>query len=63
MLQKEDNDWVKKSISVPEVGQTGQSEVVQKNSSQAHKLNREDDMDCTRWRKQIKDGFIVGVSE
>jgi len=22
---------------------------------QAHKLNREDAMDCNRWRKQIKD--------
>jgi len=30
-------------------------EVVQKNC-QAHKLNREDAMDCSRWMKLIKDG-------
>ena len=30
-------------------------EVVQKDC-EAHKLNREDDMDHSRWRKLIKDG-------
>jgi len=30
-------------------------EVVQ-NDCKAHKLNREDAMDCSRWRKLIKDG-------
>jgi len=31
---------------------------VQKNcQAQACKLNREDAMDCSRWRKLIKDGF------
>jgi len=28
--------------------------IVQKDC-QAHKLNREDAMDCNRWRKQIRD--------
>jgi len=30
------------------------TEIVQKNC-QVRKLNREDAMDCNRWRKQIKD--------
>jgi len=29
-------------------------EIVEKDC-QAHKLNREDAMDCNRWRKQIRD--------
>jgi len=31
-----------------------QREIVEKDC-QAHKLNREDAMDCNRWRKQIRD--------
>jgi len=30
------------------------TEIVQKDC-QAHKLNKEDFMDCKRWRKQIRD--------
>jgi len=30
-------------------------EIVNKDC-QAHKLNKEDAMDCKRWRKQIRDG-------
>jgi len=61
VLQKEDNDWVKKCMEykVEASRQEGKPErtwreVVQKNC-QARKLNREDAMDRSRWRKLIKD--------
>jgi len=61
VLRKEDNDWVKKCMEyeVEGAGPKGRPkrtrrEVVQKDC-QVHKLNRKDAMDCTRWRKQIKD--------
>jgi len=41
LLQKEDNDWVK---------------WFQSPNCQARKLNKENAMDCSRWRKLIKDG-------
>jgi len=63
VLQKEDTDWVKKCMEY-EVGggsrprgrpkRTGR-EVVQKDC-QACNLNREDAVDCGRWKKLIKIG-------
>ena len=37
-----------------EVDQIKLAEIVEKDC-QARKLKREDDMDCNRWRKQIRD--------
>jgi len=61
MLQKEDNDWVKKCIEYEVEGAIlrGKSKrtwrkVVQKDC-QARKLDREDAMDCSS-RKLTKDG-------
>jgi len=62
MLQKEDNDWVKKCVEHEVKGSRprGRSkrtwtEVVQEDC-RAHKLNREDAMDHSRWKKLIKEG-------
>jgi len=38
----------------PEVDQRKLGDYEKKNC-QGHKLNREDAMDCNRWRKQIRD--------
>jgi len=61
MLRKEDNDWVKKCVLCEVDGARPRgkpkntwTEIVQKDS-QARKLNREDAVDCNRWRKQIRD--------
>jgi len=61
MLQKEDNDWVKKCMEygVEDAWPRGRPkkmwrEIVEKDC-QARKLNKEDAMDCIRWRKQIMD--------
>ena len=61
VLRKEDIDWVKKCIAYEAEGARPRgktektwTEVVQKHC-QARKLNREDAMDRSRWRKQIKD--------
>ena len=61
VLRKEDSDWVKKCMVYEVEGATPRSrpkktwtEVVQEDC-QARKLNREDAMDHSRWRKQIKD--------
>jgi len=61
VLRKEDNDWVKKCMEYEVEGARPRSrpkrtwkEVVQKDC-QARKLNREDAMDCSSRRKQIKD--------
>jgi len=62
MLQKEDNDyWVKKCMQYEVKGARPRgrtkktcTEVVQKDS-QARKLNREDAMYFSRWRKPITD--------
>ena len=61
MLQKEDNDWVKKCMVYEVRGVRPKcrpkrtwSEVEQKDR-QARKLNREDAMDHSRWQKLIKD--------
>jgi len=62
VLQKEDNDWVKKYMEYEVAGARPRgipkntwTEVVQKDW-QARKLNREDAIDhnTCRWRKQIK---------
>jgi len=62
VLQKEDNEWVKKCMEYEEesVRPRGRPkrtcrEVVQKDC-QARKFNREDAVDRSRWRKWIKDG-------
>ena len=61
VLQKEDNDWVKKCMEYEVEGARPRGrpkktwrEIVE-NDCQVHKLNREDAMDCNRWRKQIRD--------
>jgi len=62
VLQKEDNDWMKKCMEYEVEGsiprgrpQRTWTEVVQKDC-QPCKLNKEDAMDHRRWRKLIKDG-------
>jgi len=52
VLRKKDNDWVKKECSRPR----GLGERSCKKNCHALKLNREDAMDCSSWRKLIKDG-------
>ena len=61
MLQKEDDDWVNKcneyEIKGPRTrGRPKRTwrEVVEKDC-QARKLNKEDGMDHSKWRKLIKD--------
>ena len=61
VLQKEDNDWVKKFMEYEVEGArpTGRpkktwTEIVEKDC-QVHGLNREDAMDHSRWMKQIRD--------
>ena len=60
-VANEDNDWMKKFMEYEVEGARPRGiptrswrEVVQKDC-QARNLNREDAMDCSRWRKQIKD--------
>jgi len=57
VLQKEDNDWVKKCMECEVEGARPRDrpkktckEIVEKDC-QAHKLNREDAVDCNSWRK------------
>jgi len=61
VLQKEDNNWVKKCMEYEVVGarprgrpKTIRREIVEKDC-QAHTLYKEDAMDRNRWRKQIRD--------
>jgi len=61
VLQKEDNDWVKKCVEYEAEGARPRgrpkktwSEIVEKDY-QAHNLKRGDAMDRNRWRKQIRD--------
>jgi len=58
--QKEDNDWVNTCMEYKEEGpgirgrpKRTWREVVEKDC-QARKLNKEDAMDCSRWRKLIR---------
>jgi len=60
VLQKEDDNWVKKCMEYEAEGSRPRDipkrtwrEVVEKNC-QACKLNKEDAVDCSRWRKLIK---------
>jgi len=60
MLQKEDDNWVKKCMEYEAEGSRPRDipkrtwrEVVEKDC-QACKLNKEDAVDCSRWRKLIK---------
>jgi len=62
VLQKEDTDWVKKCMEYEVEGSRPRvrpkrmwREVVQKDC-QACKLNREDAMDRSRWKKLINEG-------
>jgi len=66
VLQEQDTDWVKKYIEYEVEGSRRRGrpkrtwrEVVQKDC-QARKLNREDAMDCSRWKKLIKIGWRSG---
>jgi len=66
VLWKEDNDWVNKCTEYEVEGPRPRRrpertlrEVVEKDC-QAHKLNKEDAMDCSRWEKLIKDGWWSG---
>jgi len=60
VLQKEDTDWVKKCMEYEVEGSRPRGrpkrtwkEVVQKDC-QARNLNKEDAMDCGKWKKLIK---------
>jgi len=66
-LRKEVNDLVKKCMEYEvessrpiERPKRTWTEVVQ-GDYQAHKLNREDDMDCSKWRKLIKGGLMITI--
>jgi len=61
VLQKEDNDWVKKCMEYEVEGarprgrpKKTRTEIVEKDC-QARKLNRDDATDRNRWRTQIRD--------
>jgi len=61
VLRKEDDDWVKKCMEYEVEGARPRGrpkltwrEVVKKDC-QARKLNKKDAMDCSKWRKLIKD--------
>ena len=57
MLRKEDNKWVKECMEYEAEGSRPKRtwrEVVEKDC-QVRKLNKEDDMGRTRWKKLIKD--------
>jgi len=62
VLQKEDNDWMKKCMEYEMEGARPKSrskrtwrQVVQKDC-QSHKFNRADPMDHSRWKKLTTDG-------
>jgi len=57
VLRKDDDDWVKKCMEYEVKGPRPKRtwrEVVRE-YCQARKLNKEDAMDCRKWRKVIKD--------
>ena len=67
VLRKDDDDWVKKCLEYEVEGPRPRgrpkrtwTEVVAKDC-QAHKLNKEDAVDRSRWRKLIKDVRWSGV--
>jgi len=59
VLQKEDNDWVKKYMEykVEGAGPRGRRKKTWRETMEcrACKLNREDAPDHKRWRKQVRD--------
>jgi len=59
VLQKEDNDWVKKCTEYEVEGDRPRGkENLERDCGkdyQAHKFNRNDAMDRNSWRKQIRD--------
>ena len=62
MLRREDNEWVKKCREYEAEGSRLRGrpkgtwrKVVQKDY-EARELNRDDAVDCGRWRKMVKDG-------
>ena len=59
VLQKEDNDWVKKSMEYEVEGARPRGRP-KKTWIGLCKLNRENEMDHSRWRKQIKDNWWSG---
>jgi len=61
VLRKEDNDWVKKCMAYDVKGARPRArpkktwrKIVEKDC-QARGLNREDTIDRSRWKKQIRD--------
>jgi len=60
MLRKDDDDWVKKCMEYevegprPRGNQRGPGDRLSEDC-QAHKLNTEDAVDRSKWRKLIKD--------
>jgi len=61
VLQKEDNDWVKKCVDYEVEGARPREErdwreIVEKDC-RVRGLNREDAMDRNRWRKHIRDNL------
>jgi len=61
VLRKEDDDWVKKCMEYEAEGPRPRGrpkrtwrEVVEKKDHQGCKLNKEDAMDRSKWRKLIK---------
>jgi len=61
VLRKEDNDWVKKCMDYEVEGPRPRGRLkrtrreVVKEDCQARKLNTEDAMDRSKWRKLVKD--------
>jgi len=61
VLRKEDDDWVKKCMEYEVEGPRPRGRLkrtwreVVKEDCQARKLNTEDAMDCSKWRKLLKD--------
>jgi len=57
VLQKDDDDWVKKCMEYEVEGPRprGRPKRTCREVVRAHKLNKEDAMDRCKWRKVIKD--------
>jgi len=61
MRRKEDDDWVKKCMEYevedprPRERPKRTGREIVKEDCQARKLNTEDAMECSKWRKLIKD--------
>ena len=57
VLRKDDDDWVNYEVQGPreEEDQRGPGWEVVEKDCQVRKLNKEDGMDCSKWKKLIKD--------